>query len=84
MSDVNKSLQEKISEYKNKIAELEEKITTGTDEDKKKYDFELADLKSKLGIAEQELKNTWDETKERILNSIPEETDQGSEEDMSS
>lgn len=58
MTSINDELKEKISSYQKRIDELEAKLQHATEEEKKKYDFELADVKSQLNLAQSELHKT--------------------------
>jgi hypothetical protein len=61
MNEATLQLRERVTQYKKRIHHLEKQIQTASEIEKKEYNFELADLKAKLTLAEAELKNTWDE-----------------------
>ncbi len=56
MNDINDELQSRINEYKKRIEELESQTEKVNEMERKERDFELADLKAKLNLAESELK----------------------------
>ena len=68
MSKANDELIQKIAEYKKQIHQLEEKMPTANEEEKKTYNYQLTDLKAQLSLAQSELKNTWSEDHARSKN----------------